>query len=126
MSTPDILPDSRLKDAGSAKGLLNRGAKGMWRPVFCANCGKDQGYVPDDPKAIREAFMLCDDCYEKHGVPAGLMASRDQLFIEKSREAQLEHYGHVLTPQEVAVELGDPESLMSKLAREFQHLTPSP
>ena len=52
----DILPDSRLKTVFTSKGLINRGAKGMWRPVFCANCGKAQGHVPDDPRAVREAY----------------------------------------------------------------------
>jgi len=42
----------------------------------------------------------------------------DEVFFGKVREAQLEKYGRMLTPNEVAIELQDGSSFLVKLAKE--------
>ena len=35
----------------------------LWEPIFCANCGKAEGYVTKGTPIVR----LCNDCFQKHG-----------------------------------------------------------
>lgn len=103
--TADILPDSRLKRADLKTVMAD------WKlpdgttvrievcPVFCANCGAEHGFVPKDNTSW--AFFLCDDCYEKWGVPANLMVESDTAFWERVHYEMLEKHGHVLTADEI-------------------------
>ena len=54
------LPDSRAKNA---RGEI-RTPRGNAVPVFCINCGKDQGFAYVGTGAI---IRLCDECEERHG-----------------------------------------------------------
>jgi hypothetical protein len=92
----DILPESRLTTIVTPK-RMTFSPYGVWVPIFCANCGKDGGNVPED----NFAFWLCNDCYAKHGVPAGLMAVPDEVFWEKVAQAQMEEHGRLLSEPEL-------------------------
>ena len=77
-----VLPDSRCLDP---KGLI-RSKAGMWVPVFCANCGKPGGMVPEANMTF--AFYLCNYCVEVHGAVANTMLVPDEVFwAEMAQEA---------------------------------------
>lgn len=94
-----------------------------WEPAFCANCGKLAGRSPvyDDQNFI---CVICPACAEQWAPLAGTMLVPDEVFQKMVEEVQLEEYGRVLAPNEVAAELDIQESVISKLARERKLLTP--
>lgn len=118
---PDILPDSRLKTIVTPRNAVMEG--GMeWVPAFCANCGKKEGRVVLNDASV---FVLCDLCHETHGQIAGQMAMPEEVYYAHVVEAQQDKYGRQLTAFEQAVQLSDPGSFLSKLARARAALTPS-
>jgi hypothetical protein len=121
-STLDILPDSRTKSRskGRTGSVMIEGV--VWVPVYCANCGKTQGLVPEEN--ITFAFFLCDDCAEKMGPIAGTYMEPDEVFYQKVAFEMQEKYGRILTARETLNQLGDVNSPLSRLARERQLLTP--
>ena len=71
----DILPDSRLQ---VTRGLQFSAAWGcMAMPIFCANCGADGGYVPED---CTFACYLCNECSREQPLPLGLYVMPDEQF----------------------------------------------
>lgn len=80
----EILPDCRAKDP---KGII-QSKIGNWVPIYCANCGKSGGAVPEEN--MNFAFYLCDNCVEAHGKIAGTMMMPDQVFWERVRQEQKE------------------------------------
>ena len=121
MSAPAVLPSSRATTILTPKSAVFDAGM-WWVPLFCANCGKRCGRVPEDSG---HAFYLCSPCFDKHGVVAGTMVVPDEVFWATVREAQLETYGRELTLPELVVALDDPTSVLSKLARDRAALTPS-
>lgn len=113
----ELLPDSRLTTIVTPKGMV-QGPYGMWVPIFCANCGADGGLVPEDN--CNFAFYLCNDCYAKHGVPAGLMAVPDEIFWDKVKREQMEAYGRLLTDLELAAVLEADASPLATLLKSGQ------
>lgn len=113
----DILPESR---AIHAKGAVQRGEV-WWVPLFCANCGKPQGLVPE---SSTHAFWLCDPCGDKWAPIAGYYTEPDAVYYQKLEEFQMEKYGRILTTEEVLAELDIYDSALSRLVRERQRLTP--
>ena len=118
----DTLPESRLKDR-------NQGSKFMdWPlqdgatirvevvPVFCANCGVDNGYVPKDNTTF--AFFLCRRCFEVYGEIAGTYAEPDQQFWTTVREAMEEEYGHVLDQRELMILAAQGWGVLAPLVKE--------
>lgn len=100
----EILPDSRPREA---KGIVYRLGV-AWIPIFCANCGKPGGSVPEDSG---HAFYLCDSpCAEKWGQLAGTMAVPDEVFWARVTEEM----GRA--PQ--LADLADADSVLNTLARE--------
>ena len=91
----DILPDSRLTHPKGAQNL----AGAWWVPLFCANCGADGGFVPEENMTF--AFYLCDPCAERYGEIAGLYFMPDELFGEKLKQEQLSTYGRFLNEEEL-------------------------
>ena len=72
----EILPSSH---ATTARGLKFSSAWGcMAVPIFCANCGTDGGYVPEDTCTF--ACYLCNDCSRDHPLPLGLYVTPDEAF----------------------------------------------
>jgi hypothetical protein len=94
-----ILPDSRLRHP---KGVV-RGDAGFgsinWVPVFCANCGKPHGYVPEEN--CNFTAWLCDPCADKYGEQYGVALAPDEVFWQKVSEEMLDRYGRCLTREEL-------------------------
>lgn len=113
----DVLPDSRLKDR--VKGVVRGLFKGVgfinWIPVYCANCGRPHGYVPEE--SCDFACWLCTACSETWGAQFGLALMPDEVFWLKVKQEQLERYGRLLTPQELQAEAAG-SSPLSKLLRD--------
>ena len=91
----NILPDSRCL---TPTGVV-RGPGGSWVPIFCANCGKDGGLVPEQNTSF--AFWLCAKCGETCGEIAGMMCLPDEIFWEQVKQEQLAAHGRLLTEQEL-------------------------
>lgn len=120
MTTPiTILPDSRPQ---VVRNSWNRGALGYWRKIFCASCGADGGNVPES--ACTFAFYLCDPCAEAYGNIPGMVMQPDAAFWETVHLESLEKVGRDLLPLEQEALLADPESWLSRLARDRKLLTP--
>jgi hypothetical protein len=95
MSLPDVLPDCRARET---RGRVFT-AGGVLVPVFCANCGRDGGWCPEENMTF--LFYLCSTCAETHGQIAGTMLMPDEVFFERLRQEQVEAYGRYLTQQEL-------------------------
>jgi hypothetical protein len=109
----DILPDSRLRAPRGVQFHLGYN----WVPIFCANCGASGGFVPED--SCNFAFYLCQPCSEKLPPVEGTYVEPDRVFWEKVKEAQIEKYGHELTPEEIAVVLNTQENtIFHQLSKE--------
>ena len=89
-----LLPDCRA----ITPRAVRRSIVGSWDPVFCANCGADGGYVPQEN--ITFLFYLCNACAETYGQIAGTMMMPDEVFFERLAQEQLEKYGKYLTIEE--------------------------
>jgi hypothetical protein len=120
---PDVLPDCRTR---RATGGIHAPGGGTLLPIYCANCGKKWGMVPEEH--ITFAFALCNPCSEKHGDIAHMYKEPDHVFWARLDEAQRERKAQIhatsgdgaLTPAELTTALSDPSSALSKLAREWQ------
>ena len=109
---PEILPDSRPRERRGAKFM-----QGMfWIPIFCANCGADGGFVPQEN--CNFAFYLCTKCCEQWGGLAGTYTVPEEVFWAKVREAQMEKFQRLLNPLEQIEALKDEHHVLAKLARE--------
>lgn len=127
----DILPESRTRDRkGSIPSVL-----GTLIPIYCANCGKPYGMVPDS--MITFAFALCQPCAESGlGDLAHFYEEPDNVFWGRVNDAMLEDQKSlqargvllestqedalILDPQGLAAELDNASSPLAKLAREWQ------
>ena len=108
----DLLPDCRTRDrTGGVPSVL-----GTLIPIYCANCGKPWGRVPET--MITFAFALCEACAETHGPIAHTYQEPDEVFWQRVHQAELEEGVH--TPAALERELADPTSSLAKLAREWQ------
>lgn len=95
VSRIELLPDSRAK---VVRGIEFRGGV-AWVPIFCANCGKSGGLVPEENMTF--AFYLCDPCGATWGHLAGTLAMPDEVFWAKVKQEQIEQYGRELSPNEL-------------------------
>ena len=120
MTKPYILPDSRLR---TSKGSFRM--KGVNRiPVFCANCGRPWGTVPE---GLTYAFILCQTCADTYGDVAGLYKEPDDVFRQRCQDF-VDEQAHrnrleadpLAFMKELAKQLEDPSSGMSKLAKDWQ------
>ena len=111
---PEIYPDSRAKESKGVRWL-----NGMnWVPLFCANCGADRGWVPEDSLNCNFAFALCDPCAEKWSPLTDTYLVPDYVFWENVKKEQLERYGRELTGPEVVEALKDDNHFLSKMAKD--------
>ena len=106
-----ITPDSRTKAPKNVQ--LHRGLN--WVPIYCANCGDDGGFVPEENTTF--VFYLCNPCAEKLPPIEGTYVMPDAVYWEKVKNAQLEDYGRLLSTHEIAAELENPDSQLSKLKK---------
>jgi hypothetical protein len=81
----DVLPESRAREV---RGVVRSAKFGNLIPIFCANCGKQWGMVPEHH--VTFAFALCDDCEGKHGGVAHLHKEPDAVFWERIANEQRE------------------------------------
>jgi len=115
MSTPLALPSSIPTHRKFDHSLSGAGA--LWIYIYCASCGADGGRVLENDYDF--AFYLCNDCADKYGDIDGMYMEPDQVFWNKLYNAQMEEYGRLLTPEEIAIELQEKTSLMTKLKKEL-------
>lgn len=113
----DILPESRPRDR---KGAVQ--TKDGWLiPIYCANCSKKWGMVPE--KNITFAFALCDPCSETHGHPAHFYAEPDAVFWRRVAEEAQDMRLLSLSQQELQKHFEDQSSAIGKLLREHYNAT---
>lgn len=108
----DVLPDSRLKQP---KNIYNHIGLN-WVPIFCANCGKDGGFVPEENCTF--VCYLCDPCAEKLGPITGTYMEPDAQFWARVKAEQLEKYGRELSADELVEILKDGNNSLTKLVKE--------
>lgn len=65
------------------------------------------------------AFVLCEGCAETHGDVAHTYKEPDSVFWNRVSEAQVEEFGGLLDARQLAIQLDDSTSLMSRLAAEW-------
>jgi len=121
MSALDILPDSRAKVArGSVRRVQTFGDETYvtnWIPVYCHNCGKDNGYVPEEN--CNFTFWLCDPCAEKWGDKLfDHYVEPDVVFWQRVKEEQLDKHQREMTQTELLAELENPNTPLAKMFRE--------
>lgn len=112
MSKQDTFPDSRAREAKELKFINGS----FWQPYFCANCGIEGGWCPEENMDFM--FWLCNYCFETYGEVAGTLVVPDHEFHQKVREEQLEKYGRYLSPQELRAVVESNTSPLATLIRE--------
>jgi hypothetical protein len=93
-------------------------------PIFCGNCGKKQGLVPEH--YIRHVFALCQPCADSQRGPDGRMLGvlakfyeePDAEFFRKVNEEM--RAARATTEQDILRELANTSSPLAKLAAEFR------
>ena len=108
----DILPSSIPRVTRGVQRINGLDHK----PIFCANCGADGGWVPEGN--CNFAFYLCQPCYDVYGVPAAMMAEPDVVFWARVKQEQIARCGRELTAPEVVEALKDGDHPLAKLARD--------
>lgn len=106
-----ILPDSRARES---KGVV-RGDGVNWVRVYCANCGKFYGRVPEQTCTF--TCWLCDPCSDKWGEQFGVLTSPDEAFWKHVESIMLEEYGRILSKEEIQM-LAEQSGSLPKLIRE--------
>jgi hypothetical protein len=93
------LPDCRTRHLVGSVNHLGY----SWIKIFCANCGNIYVYIPEDNKEF--AFYLCNDCAEKLPPIEGCYYEPDEEYWKRVHAMQMEKYGRILQPGEIAVEI---------------------
>lgn len=111
-------PDSRLRDRlkGIVRGLLPGVGMVNWVPIFCANCGRPNGYVPEENMDF--VCWLCNGCAAKCGPELAGMMIPDEIFWMKAQAEQLERHGRILNMTELQVAADSPCTALGKLLRD--------
>lgn len=118
----DLLPDSRLQDR--SKGIIRGTRPGFgtinWTPIFCAHCGKPNGFVPEENMDF--VCWLCNRCSEEHGaeLAGATYMMPDEVFWMKAQREQLEKYGRLLTEHELLAVTESATTPLAKLLRDKQ------
>lgn len=108
----EILPECRTRDRRGAV----QSRDGWWVHIYCANCGRPQGFVPE--RFITCTFALCDRCCDRHGTPASMYVESDAAFRERVRAAMLDERIDRLTEIDMRQHVDDASSRIGKLLRE--------
>ena len=113
-----VPPDSRLRDRlkGVVRGLLPGVGFVNWVPIFCANCGKPNGYVPEENMDF--VCWLCDPCAVTVGPELVGVLIPDEIFWMKAEAEQLEKHGRLLNMAELQVAADSPCTALGKLLRD--------
>lgn len=113
----EILPDSRAK---AGRGVVQSKA-GFQIPIYCASCHVHAGWCPAETVFL---FYTCPSCHERLGPAQGVAYMPDEIFFLRVAAEQVERYGHALDAVETEIQLGDRNSLESRLVRDRALLTP--
>lgn len=108
----NVLPDSRLKQPKNIYQHIGLN----WVPIFCANCGAEGGFVPEENCDF--AFYLCTPCAERLGPIAGTYMMPDEVFWGRVKQEQMEQFGRELTAPELIEILKDGSNSLTKLVNE--------
>jgi hypothetical protein len=108
----ELLPDCRAREA---KGTV-LGPMGNMVPIFCANCGTQGGWVPEENMTF--LYWLCNTCAETYGPIANTMMMPDEVFFERLKQEQIDKYGRFLTEQEIVAVIEEGTSALAKLIKE--------
>lgn len=120
-----VLPDSRAKNETFGSQMVDWELPGGGTVrleavlVYCANCGKEYGYVPRENTTF--AFWLCNKCYGTYGGVVGTYAMPDDEWSAAVRyELQAKCGGRDATPEEIValIESGCLGAALEALARE--------
>ncbi len=87
-----------------------------WVPIYCANCGADGGFVPEEN--CNFAFYLCNACAEKWSPLEGTYLVPDNVFWQRLKEEQISRYGRELSETELVELLKDENNSLSKLCKD--------
>lgn len=111
----DILPNSLPRERTVVEGRHDLAGRIGWLKIFCANCGADGGFIPE--QGPKFAFYLCPPCGEKWSPLVGTMLTPDEAFWRLVEQEQMEQYGRELAPEEV-VEVLQENTSLAKLAKD--------
>lgn len=117
--TVDVLPDARARDSKNA--IMHAGVS--YVRMHCISCGRRAPWIVRED--ARHVSYLCEgpnSCSAKFGGIANTCAVPDEIYAEKVRQAQVERVGRPLNAREMIVQLDDPNSYLSLLAREAPKL----
>lgn len=110
----NTLPDSRAR---TGTGARFDAESGMWaEPCYCMNCGKRAGFAVGD---IRHIAVLCDPCGEKYGAAGAEYVAPDSVYFAAAREEQMERYGRLLSPSELAIAVTEEHHPLALIARDL-------
>lgn len=116
----DVLPDSRAR---SRKGAIY--VDGLWYvPVYCINCGKRYGLVPE--KHVTHVVALCDTggCVEKYGAQASHQwvdpDAHLRANLAEATAAIAGKLGRPVTAQELVRMASEPPAGLAAAARDWQ------
>lgn len=110
-----VLPDSRLKSSRVVvRGLLG-GKVVNWVKIFCANCGKPYGMVPE--ASCTFACWLCDPCADKWGPEFGAALMPEEVFWRNVHQEMLDVHGRILNDDELR-KVAETSSPLTTLLRE--------
>lgn len=112
MTTAHLLPDSRTREV---RGVV-RSPHGNLVQIFCANCGKPWGQVPE--KMITFAFALCDACAEAYGDIAYTYKEPDEVFWARAAEVMAEE--EIMSTEDLVLKVENPSVSLASLIRDWQ------
>ena len=111
----NILPDSRTQER---RGAVVDANGVSWVPIYCVNCGRSCGVVPE--KHITNVTALCDHgCSGKYGDLASTYKDPDAVFRENLGEA-LSPLGRQVTVEELEALLEDRSPALAAAVRDWQ------
>lgn len=123
-NVPTDLLDAEIYPSSLTRALKGHVWNAAWQcwmvPVFCPSCSVAGPLVAEPSIADGTGWVcwFCEDCAVSYRDQTEVMVIPDEVYWSKVAAAMEEHYGHVLAPHEIVTELGDPNSLVSKLVRD--------
>ena len=105
------MPDCRAK---VARDRVYRNGQ-TWVHMYCEHCGVSCGYIPERTDCF--SWSQCDDCAEKFG-PLDDRVDPNHVWFERVKHEQIDLYGRELSLYEIVMQLDNPTSKLSLLAKD--------